>query len=162
MLQIKSQVFLYLTKRQKASLCAFLKSFVKINQNLNQEEILNKFIEDETYYYNIGNPHFHFVTENLQNDDFIRDLKRVIEAVLADIEYKEKQKPYLEEMKKRAKEERHKAQDFKLKHEKPTPKQLKYYKSLCKNHNIKPKEVENASRYDLKTWIGEILDNANK
>ena len=117
MLQVKPQVFLYLTKRQKASLCTFLKSFVKINKNLEAAAILNKFIEDETYYYNIENPHFYFVIENIENDEFIRDLKMVIEALLSDIKYKEKQKPYLEEMKKRAKEERKRAQDFKLKHE---------------------------------------------
>lgn len=162
MLQVKSQIFLYLTKRQKSSLCTFLKSFVKLNKNLSHEEILNKFIEDETYYNDIGNPHFHFVIENLENEDFMQDLKKCIEAILLDIIYKEKQKPYLEEMKKKAKESALRVRDFKLKHEKPTLKQIKYYKSLCKNHKIELKDTQNASRYDLKTWIGEILDNANK
>ena len=151
-----------LTKKQKASLCTFLKSFAKNNKTLNEDELLNKFIEDETYYYNINSPHLYFVAENLEDDDFVRDLKKYIEALMTDIKYKEKQKPYIEEQKKKLKEERKRAQDFKLKKEKPTPKQLKYYKNLSKKYNLELKNLENASKYDLKVWIGEILDNANK
>lgn len=158
MYNIKNTVFLDFTKRQKAMLCAFLRTFTKNNQNLSAEEVLNKFIEDETYYYEINNPHFYFVVENLEKDDFIRDLKRYIEAVFKDIEFKKAQEPYLEKQKEIAKDMRRKASEYKMKHEKPSLKQLKYYKNLCKNHKIEPKDTETATKFDLKTWIGEVLE----
>ena len=158
MYEVKARVFLYFTKRQKASLCTFLKGFVKNNKNLKRDEILYKFLEDEEYYYKIENPHFYFVVEYMENEDFICDLKLFIDAILKDIEYKNAQKPYIEKMKQIEKEKKKVVQENKMKKEKPTSKQLKYYKKLCKFHNIEEKDVTRASRYDLKEWIGEILD----
>ena len=106
MYEVKARVFNYLTKRQKASLCKYLKSFVKINENLGQEGILSEFLEDEIYYNEIGTPHFYFAAENAQNDEFIRDIKDFIEAVFKDIEYKRAQKPFLEAQKAILKEKR--------------------------------------------------------
>ena len=45
---------------------------------------------------------------------------------------------------------------------KPTAKQLKYYEKITKAHKIEKKDVENASRLDLRNWIMEILDGENK
>jgi hypothetical protein len=154
MYEVKNTVFLNFTKRQKAALCAFLRHFVKNNQTFCAQDILYKFLDEEKYYYDIGNPHFYFVAQNVGNEDFLGDLKRYIEALLKDIEYKKAQKPYLDKQKELAKKQRRAAAEFKMKHEKPTPKQLKYYKNLCKNHNIEPKDYANATKFDLKTCIG--------
>ena len=158
MYNIKNSIFSNLTKNQKASLLRFLRSFTKNNQTLGEERILYEFLEEEEYYYKIEQPHLHFVVENIEDEEFLRDLKKYIAFVLEEIEYKKAQKPIIEKHKELLKEKRKQAQEFKMKREKPTLKQLKYYTSLCKNHNIEMKDTQNASRLDLKNWISEILD----
>ncbi len=158
MYEVKNTVFLNFTKRQKAMLCTFLRSFVKKYQTLCAENILYKFLEEERYYYDIGSPRLYFAAQNAQDEGFLTDLKRYIKALLKDIEYKKAQKPLLEKQKEFAKEQKKRAQEFQQKREKPTPRQLKYYKNLCKNHNIEPKDCNDATKFDLKTWIGEILE----
>lgn len=81
MFYIKNQVFLYLTPRQKSMLFSYFASFVKKNKNLKKEDIIDKFIEDENYYYEINNPHFEFVIELLSDDNFIKDLGLVVDYV---------------------------------------------------------------------------------
>ncbi len=158
MYEVKNTVFLSFTKRQKAALCTFLRHFAKKHQTLGAEDILYKFLDEEKYYYDIDNPRFYFAAQSAENEDFLKDLKRYIEALLIDIEYKKAQKPLLDKQKQIAKEQKKRAQEFQMKREKPTPKQLKYYKNLCKNHKIEPKNCDDATKFDLKTWIGEILE----
>lgn len=158
MYNIKNNIFLNLTKNQKASLLRFLKSFVKNNAIMGEEQIFFEFIEEEEYYYNLGDPHLHFVMENIENEDFVSDIKKYISFVLEELEYKKAQKPLIEKQKQFLKEQKKRIQEHKMEHEKPTLKQLKYYKSLCKNHNMEMNNTENASRLDLKNWISEILD----
>ena len=42
---------------------------------------------------------------------------------------------------------------------KPTKKQLMYYDKIAKAHGVAKKDIENASRLDLRNWIMEILDS---
>ena len=44
---------------------------IKNNKNLSSDKILYKFLEDEEYYYKIESPHFHFVIEKIDDDEFI-------------------------------------------------------------------------------------------
>ena len=125
MFYIKQNLFLYLTPRQKSQLLSFLKSFVKKHSNLCVEDILDKFIEEENYYFEINNPHFEFIIEYLENEDFIREFKLFAKAVFEEMKYKELQKPIIEAQKAKAKEFRKKAQDFKMSKMKPTKKQLR-------------------------------------
>ncbi|MBE7706481.1 MAG: hypothetical protein E7Z91_04485 [Cyanobacteria bacterium SIG30] len=162
MYEIKNSIFLYLTKRQKAMLCTYLKNFTRLNKNLDVDEILNKFLEDEEYYNNIQNPHFYFVVENFENEEFILDVKKFIKSILKGIEYKEKQKPFLEKQKEYLKAQKKIIQENKMKSEKPTEKQLKYYTKLCKKYGIEQKNTQNASKFDLKNWISEILDKSDE
>lgn len=159
MFNLKNTIFLDFTQRQKAMLFSYLKSFVKKNKELKKEDIVDKFIEDETYYYEINNPHFEFVIKHFENDDFIRDLKTFIEAVFYELEQKEKLKPIIEKQKAYEKEQRKKANDFKMSKLKPTKKQLFYYEKVAKAHGIKMKNTENATRLDLRNWIMDIIDN---
>lgn len=158
MFYIKQNLFLYLTPRQKSQLLSFLKSFVKKHSNLCVEDILDKFIEEENYYFEINNPHFEFIIEYLENEDFIREFKLFAKAVFEEMKYKELQKPIIEAQKAKAKEFRKKAQDFKMSKMKPTKKQLYYYEKIAKAHGITMNDTTNASRLDLRNWIMEIID----
>ena len=158
MFYIKQNLFLYLTPRQKSQLLSFLKSFVKKHSNLCVEDILDKFIEEENYYFEINNPHFEFIIEYLENEDFIREFKLFAKAVFEEMKYKELQKPIIEAQKAKAKEFRKKAQDFKMSKMKPTKKQLYYYEKVAKAHGMAMNDTTYASRLDLRNWIMEIID----
>ena len=158
MFYIKQNLFLYLTPRQKSQLLSFLKSFVKKHSNLSVEDILDKFIEEENYYSEINNPHFEFILDYLEDEDFMREFKIFAKSVFEEMKYKETQKPIIEAQKAKAKEFRKKAQDFKISKMKPTKKQLYYYEKVARAHGIAMKDVSNASRLDLRDWIMEIID----
>lgn len=158
MFYAKQNLFLYLTPRQKSQLLSFLKSFIKKHSNLSMEDIFDKFAEEENYYFEINNPHFEFIVEYLENEEFIRDFKLFAKAVFQEMKYKELQKPILEAQKAKAKELRKKAQDFKMSKMKPTKKQLYYYEKVAKAHGVPMQETTNASRLDLRNWIMEIID----
>lgn len=158
MFQVKNTIFLYLTPRQKNNLLSFLKSFVKKNQNLKKEDIIDKFIEEENYYNNLGNPHFEFVIEYFENDEFLRDLGIFIDSVFYELKQKEKMAPIIEKQKQIQKEQRKKANDYKMSKLKPTKKQLFYYEKVAKAHNVEMKDTKDASRLDLRNWIMEIIE----
>ncbi len=67
MYYIKNTIFLFLTPRQKSMLLSYIRSFVKRNSSLKTDDIIDKFIETETYYKNLGNPHFEFVFDYFSN-----------------------------------------------------------------------------------------------
>ena len=158
MFYIKQNLFLYLTPRQKSQLLSFLKSFVKKHSNFSVEVILDKFIDEENYYSEINNPHFEFILDYLEDEDFMREFKIFAKSVFEEMKYKETQKPIIEAQKAKAKEFRKKAQDFKMSKMKPTKKQLYYYEKVARAHGIAMKDVSNASRLDLRDWIMEIID----
>ncbi|MBR2068773.1 MAG: hypothetical protein IJ877_03320 [Candidatus Gastranaerophilales bacterium] len=162
MQNIKSSLFVYLTPRQKSQLLGTLKSYFKKFANLSNNELCVKFLEDEKYYLEINNPHFEFLDEYLENDDFYKDLKKFFEFCEYEKCEKEKLKPYFEHRKELAKLARKKANDYKMSKLKPTQKQLNYYEKISKAHNIKKHDTQNASRLDLRNWIMEIIDEYNK
>lgn len=162
MYQLKNSLFLDLTKNQKASLFSFLKSFVKKNAQTTNDEILELFIEDEQYYFEQGNPHFEWIIERFEEEKFLKELLTVIKENKKQLDIKEAQKPFLEKQKIFAKEQRKKAAEYKMSKEKPTPKQLYYYDTLCKKNGIEKKETKDLSRLDLKNMIGKIIDDAEQ
>lgn len=162
MFNYKNTVFISLTQRQKSALLSCLKSFTKKNHTLSSYDILYKFIEDEQYYFKINNPRFEFVLEYLNDEEFLKDMRICIEKNLEEIAFKEKQKPYIEKQKALIKEQRKRANDYKMSKLKPTKKQLFYYKKVASAHNVKMNDVEGASRLDLKNWIMEIIEPENK
>ena len=135
-----------------------LKSYAK-KFELNSEELAYKFLEDEKYYLDIENPHFEFVKDYLEDDLFFKELKKFFDFCTYEKHQKELMEPYLDKQKQISKEMRKKAQEFKMSKLKPTKKQLLYYEKITKAHNTPKKDVENASRLDLRNWIMEILES---
>lgn len=159
----KNNIFIDLTKNQKASLLSYIKNFVKKHEVKSIEEILELYIEEETYYFDVGNPHFEWIIDLFEKDSFIKELKYLIKQHKDILLQKEKQKPFLEKQKIFLKEERKKAQEYKMSKEKPTKKQLSYYKSLCEKYKIQKADFENLSKLDLKNLIAKIIeDNESK
>lgn len=157
MQNIKNSLFLYLTPRQKSQLLGTLKAYSK-KFELSAEELVYKFLEDEKYYYDMNNPHFEFVMDYFDDDKFFKELKKFFEYCAWEKRQKELLEPYLDKQKEIAKKLRKQAQEFKMSKLKPTKKQLLYYEKITKAHNIEKKDVQNASRLDLRNWIMEILD----
>lgn len=158
MQNIKNSLFLYLTPRQKSQLLGTLKSYSKKFVDFTSEDLAYKFLEDEKYYIDIENPHFEFVKEYFEDDAFFKDLKKFFDYCAYERHQKELMEPYLDKQKEIAKQMRKRAQEFKMSKLKPTKKQLMYYDKITKAHNVEKKDVENASRLDLRNWIMEILD----
>ena len=153
----KNNSFLELTKNQKASLLSHLKCFVKKYKGLCAQEILDEFIEDETYWQDVGNVHFEWIFEYFEKDSFLDEVKMYIKDLLYETEQKERQKPFLEAQKQKAKEMRKKAQEFKMSKTPPTKKQLYYYKKLCERYKIEQVDLSEKSRLDLRNMIDKIL-----
>lgn len=155
---VKSKIFLSLSKTQKSALCNYLRALVKKSPDFCVNEILNKFIEDEDYYFKINNPHFEFLKELLNDDDFRKELLLYIEDCKKYYDFKESQKPLIEAQKQFEKEKRNFLKQVKMSKEEPTKKQLYYYDRLCKKYNIDKKDTSNLSKLDLRNMISEILD----
>lgn len=158
MYYLKNTLFQDLTKNQKAALFGFLKSFVKKHNDKSCDEILELFIEDEQYYYEVENPHFEWIIELFESDKFVKQLKILISENKKHLEMKEKQKPFLEKQKQYAKEQRKQASEIKMSKEEPSKKQIYYYDKLCKQHKIPKEDLTGKSKLDLKNMIGKILD----
>ena len=158
MQNIKSILFLYLTPRQKSQLLGTLKAYNLKFKELDSLSLVDKFLEDEKYYLDISQPHFEFIKDYLDDDKFLNELKKYFDFLKYEEEQKAYYQPYIDKQKEIAKQMRKKAQEYKMSKLKPTKKQLYYYDRLVKNHNLEKKDVENASRLDLKNWITEILN----
>lgn len=159
MQNIKAILFLYLTARQKTQLLGTLKAYFKKFENLSCEEIAYKFLEDEQYYSNIQNPHFEFVLDYIEDEKFLKEIIKYLDFCAFEAKQKKLMEPYLQKQKEFAREQRKRAQEFKMSKLKPTKKQLLYYAKLAKAHNIEKKDTENASRLDLRNWIMDILNS---
>lgn len=155
----KKDLFQNLSKIQKNSLCSFLKSFTTKKKSTDEIFLLKEFLEEQEYYIKLEKPYFCFIEEALTNEKFLMDLKLFIKAICFRAKQKEIQKPYLEKQKQFAREQRKKAQEFKMSKESPTSKQLSYYKSLCKKQNLSPQTLEGLSKLDLKNMIEKLLEN---
>ena len=158
MQNIKNIVFLYLTKRQKSQLLGTLKSYYKKFSNFSEIELAYKFLEDEKYYIDIKNPHFEFVGDYFDDDNFLNDIVKFFKYCTWEKHQLELLEPYKQKEKEYAKIQRKRALDFKMSKLKPTKKQIMYYDKLTKVHDIEKKDIQNASRLDLRNWIMEIIE----
>ena len=70
MYEIKNRIYQTLTKTQKSALCNFLRQLVKKTPQMTCDEIFNKFVDDENYYFEINNPHFEFLKDYLEDSEF--------------------------------------------------------------------------------------------
>lgn len=161
MYEVKSKIFLNLTKTQKSALCSFLRALVKKLPDLSVDEILDKFIYDEKYYLELNSSRFEFLKDFLDDENFIKETKLYIKECRKYYDYKKSQEPFIQAQKEFEKQKRKFLQKVKMSKELPTKKQLYYYKSLCKRYNIElgvNGEIENLSKLDLRNLIDEILN----
>lgn len=158
MYQVKSRIFLELTKTQKSALCNYLRALSKQNQGLEVAEILAKFVENEKYYLEINSSRFEFLKDIIDDEKFISDAKLYLQECKKYYDYKKSQEPLKQAQKEFDKKKRKFLQEVKMSKELPTKKQISYYKSLCKRYNIDIKDSNDLSKLDFKNMIEEILN----
>lgn len=156
MYQIKSQIYLDMTKTQKSALCNFLRALVKKSPDLSVDDILNKFLEDEKYYFEINNPHFEFLEDYLDSNKFLDDTYLYLKECRKYYDYKKSQEPIIQAQKEYEKKKRAFLREVKMSKEAPTKKQLYYYESLCKKYSIEKKEL--SSKLEARDEIDKILN----
>ena len=91
MYQIKNQIYSDFSKTQKSALCNFLRALVKKTPDLSVEDILEKFVDDENYYFEINNPHFEFLENYLDEEQFLKDTTLYLKECRKYYDYKKKQ-----------------------------------------------------------------------
>lgn len=144
-----------MTKTQKSALCNFLRALVKKSPNLTADDVLNKFLDDERYYFDINNPHFEFLREYLENETFVEETKLYIKECRKYYDYKKSQEPLIKAQKEFEKKKRAFLREVKMSKEQPTKKQLYYYERLCKKYNIE--KLELTSKLQARDEIDRIL-----
>lgn len=156
MFQVKSRVFNDLTKNQKADFLSFVKIYVKNYLDCDAENLFYNLVEELDYYRKLGQYKFDYV--DISSDSHLEDLKTYIRACKKYYEYKKAQKPIYEAQKRIQKELKSRLLDEKQKNEKPTSKQISYYKVLCKRRNCEEKNIEEMSKYDIRQEIKKLLE----
>lgn len=155
MYNIKNKIFLNMSKTQKSALCNFLRAFVKKSQNNSAEQLFDDFIEDEKYYLEINNPHFEFIENYLDDEDFRKEALLYIRECKKYYEYKKSQEPLIKAQKEFEKKKRAFLREVKMSHEEPTKKQFYYYERLCKKYNLEKKEL--TSKLEARNEIDKII-----
>lgn len=158
MYEIKRKIFLELSKTQKSALCNYIRALVKNYLSFSAEDLLSKFIEDETYYLQIDSSRFEFLREIIDNEKFIYDVKLFINECKKYYDYKKSQEPLRQAQKEFEKKKRKFLQEVKMSKELPTKKQISYYNSLCKRCGKDAQCIEELSKKDLRDLISELVD----
>lgn len=156
MYEVKSRIFLELSKTQKTALCNYLRALTKQSADKDCAEILAKFIDDETYYLQINSSRFEFLKEIIEDEKFISDAKLYISECKKYYDYKKSQEPLKQAQKEFDKKRRKFLQEVKMSKEPPTKKQISYYNSLCKRFGQDAKCIEELSKKDLRDLINEL------
>lgn len=155
MYEIKKQIYLDLTKNQKAALCNFLRALVKKSMDLSVDEIWESFAADEKYYLELNCSRFEFLADIIDDDVFKSDTLKFLKECKKYYDYKEKQRPIIEANKEFEKKKRKFLQEVKMSKEPPTKKQLYYYDRLCKKYDIE--KVELSSKLEARDIIDKII-----
>lgn len=160
MYQIKNQIYSDFSKTQKSALCNFLRALVKKSPDLSVQDILDKFIDDERYYFEISNPHFEFLEDSLDDSKFLDDTILYLKECRKYYDYKKKQEPIIQAQKEFEKKKRKFLQEVKMGKEQPTKKQLYYYERLCKKYNIEKQEL--TSKLEARDEIDRIINEHSR
>lgn len=144
-----------MTKTQKSALCNFLRALVKKLPEKSINEIFDKFLEDERYYFEINNPHFEFLIDYLDNNEFLDETLLYIKECRKYYDYKKSQEPIIKAQKEYEKRKRAFLREVKMSKEEPTKKQLYYYERLCKKYNIEQKKL--TSKLEARDEIDRII-----
>lgn len=155
MYEIKKQIYLDLSKKQKSALCNYLRALVKKSPDLSVDEIWESFAADEKYYLELNCSRFEFLAELIDEDSFKADTLKYLKECKKYYDYKEKQRPIIEANKEFEKKKRKFLQEVKMSKEAPTKKQLYYYDRLCKKYNIE--KIELTSKLEARNEIDKII-----
>lgn len=158
MYQIKNKIYPAFDKTQKSGVCNYIRALVKQNSELSEDEILNKFLEDERYYLELKASRFPFLEECIEDENFLKDTRAYIYECKKYYAYKEKQRPIIEAQKEFEKKKRKFLQEVKMSKEKPTKKQLYYYERLCKKYSLEKRNTDELSKLGLRDEIERILN----
>ena len=148
-----------MTKTQKSALCNFLRALVKKSPKTPINDLLEKFLEDEKYYFEINNPHFEFLENYLYDDNFLKETELYLKECRKYYDYKKSQEPIIQAQKEFEKKKREFLREVKMSKELPTKKQLYYYEKLCKQYNLEKKEL--TSKLEARNEIDKILKDNN-
>ena len=155
MYEVKKQIYLDFTKNQKSALCNYLRAYVKQRLNMSCDAIFESFVEDEKYYLELDCSRFEFLSDTIDNDEFMTDTLKYIKECKKYYEYKEKQRPIIEANKVYEKKKREFLREVKMSKELPTKKQLYYYERLCKKYGLTKRELD--SKLDARNEIDKII-----
>lgn len=155
MYEVKKQIYLDFTKNQKSALCNYLRAYVKQRLNMSCDAIFESFVEDEKYYLELECSRFEFLSDTIDNDEFMTDTLKYIKECKKYYEYKEKQRPIIEANKVYEKKKREFLREVKMSKEPPTKKQLYYYERLCKKYGLTKRELD--SKLDARNEIDKII-----
>lgn len=144
-----------MTKTQKSALCNFLRALVKKSPNIDIDKLYDSFEEDERYYFEINNPHFEFLEDYLDDEDFRREALMYLKECRKYYDYRKSQEPIIQAQKEFEKKKRVFLREVKMSHEEPTKKQKYYYERLCKKYGIEQRELN--SKLDARNEIDRIL-----
>ncbi|MBP7212297.1 hypothetical protein KBA27_05625 [bacterium] len=158
MYEIKNRIYHDFDKTQKTALCNFLRALVKKSPELSEEDVMQKFLDDERYYEEVHASRFEFLEKFLDDDAFLNETMLYISECKKYYDYKKKQEPIIKAQKEFEKKKRKFLQEVKMSKEPPTKKQIYYYKRLCKKYSIEMKEEKELSKLDLRNLIEEIIN----
>ena len=160
MYEIKKQIYQDFTKNQKSAVCNFLRALVKKSPQLSVDELFDRFLEDEKYYFEINSPHFEFLENFLYDEKFYKDSVLYLKECRKYYDYKKSQEPIIQAQKEFEKKKRAFLKEVKMSRETPTKKQLYYYDRLCKKYNIEKKEL--SSKLEARDEIDRIIQEHDK
>lgn len=160
MYEIKKQIYQDFTKNQKSAVCNFLRALVKKSPELSVDELFDRFLEDEKYYFEINSPHFEFLENFLYDEKFYKDTVLYLKECRKYYDYKKSQEPIIQAQKEFEKKKRAFLKEVKMSRETPTKKQLYYYDRLCKKYNIEKKEL--SSKLEARDEIDRIIQEHDK
>jgi len=158
MYEIKKQIYLDFTKNQKSALFNFLRALVKKAPDKSVQEIFDNFIDDEKYYLEINSSRFEFLADVIDEDWFQKDTLRYLRECRKYYDYKKSQEPFIQAQKAYEKKKREFLREVKMKHEKPTKKQIYYYGKLCEKYHLEKENTDEMSKFDIKEKISKIIE----
>lgn len=149
-----------LSKTQLSGILNSAKIFAKKHPEMACEELVSEFFDELFYLQKIGDAKFELI--DLDDERLFKDVKNVMRECALKAAYQERNKEFLEKRKEYMRMARKKAAMYRAEREKPTSKQVSYYKSLCKKAGIEPETAENLSKADYMRMISGMLDKESE
>lgn len=149
-----------LSKTQLSGILNSAKIFAKKHPEMACEELVSEFFDELFYLQKIGDAKFESI--DLDDERLFKDVKNVMRECALKAAYQERNKEFLEKRKEYMRMARKKAAMYRAEREKPTSKQVSYYKSLCKKAGIEPETAENLSKADYMRMISGMLDKESE